>query len=613
MNHMIRHILFCLFTAITAAQVSNAANVTLDHDKLEAEFHSQLHQLAEKCDELKLADQAQLTRKWIVEQSPLFNYAFLVPETDPLAIDQDASQVIKFWHAKLTEYRNAYADQLFQLAQQELAAHRPAVAYRLLHELLRQNGNHADARRILGYRQVSGRWRRPGVTTRSNSPRIAHPKFNWPARQYWHIDSAHFTITTNLSEEAGLELCENLEELYSVWQQMFFHFWSNEGQLAGYFNGRSPSAARKRFRVSYFRSQAEYVQHLTTIESQAAITLGIYLNKQDMVFLFHDSNYNLKPTWFHEVSHQLFHEYRSAPASVGSSANFWAIEAAALYMESLRKHDGYYTVGGLDASRLQFARNRKLIGKFYRPMNELTAMGQQQLQQDSNIRPLYSQAAGMAHFFMDGKDQSLRRPFIEYLGLIYHRRDDRRSLEKLTGTDFATLDQQYQQFLQVTDADLAMLKPNAGSIDLAIGKTGVTDASLPAIAQQTELDWLDLTGTQVSDAGIAHLKQHANLRDIGLAATQITDASLPLLAALPSLEELDISATRITDAGIEQLTTAKNLRILRLAVTQISDSGIAHLASMKQLQSLDLQQTKVTKQGIAQLRQALPKLEIIVD
>ncbi|MGY8770242.1 MAG: hypothetical protein ACKVH8_17635 [Pirellulales bacterium] len=394
---------------------------------------------------------------------------------------------------------------------------------------------------------------------------------------------------------------------------MFFHFWSNEGQLASYFNGRSPSAVGKRFQVAYFRSQAEYVQYLKTFEPQAAITLGIYLNKQDKVFLFHDANYHLKPTWFHEVSHQLFHEYRSAPATIGGTANFWAIEAAALYMESLRKHDGYYTVGGLDASRLQFARNRKLIGNFYRPMNELAAMGQQQLQQDSNIRSLYSQAAGIAHFFMDGKDQSLRRPFIEYLTMIYHRRDDRRSLEKLSGTDFATLDQQYQQYLQVTDADMAMLKPNAGSIDLAIGKTAVTDASLPAIAKQAELDWLDLTGTQVSDTGIAHLKQHANLRDIGLAATQITDASLPVLAALPLLEELDISATRITDAGIQQLTSANKLRILRLAVTNISDAGIAHLASMKQLQSLDLQQTKVTQQGIDQLRKALPKLEIIVD
>ena len=59
MNSIIRHLLICLFTVLTAAQVGYADEVVLDHDTLESEFHSQLHQLAEKCEELKLDTQAQ--------------------------------------------------------------------------------------------------------------------------------------------------------------------------------------------------------------------------------------------------------------------------------------------------------------------------------------------------------------------------------------------------------------------------------------------------------------------------------------------------------------------------------------------------------------------------
>ncbi len=103
-------------------------------------------------------------------------------------------------------------------------------------------------------------------------------------------------------------------------------------------------------------------------------------------------------TWKHEATHQLFNEVRRVRPNLGQNANFWIVEGLALYMESLQIREGYSFVGGLEADRLQFARYRRLCEDYYIPLAQLTAMGKATLQQHAEIRRIYSQAAGLAHF-----------------------------------------------------------------------------------------------------------------------------------------------------------------------------------------------------------------------
>ncbi len=580
--------------------------------EIDQRYQAKLVQLAAKCDEVGLPDQAKITRDWIVRPHGEENLFFLVPESDPWKPQADAPQLVQFWYKKFRTLRDAQADALFQHAQELLIAQDGPASYRTLHEVLRENPDHADARRILGYNDVNGTWRRPGVTTRAKQPRFDHPKFGWPAKSFWQIDTPHFQIMTNDSEAAGLELGQRLEIVYSAWEQMFFSFWSNERQLASYFDGGTPTPVRKKFDVALFKTRGEYVNYLEQTQPRIGITLGIYQFDEEMAFLFHDDSDQAHATWHHEVAHQLFQEYRSASNDVGVNYNAWAIEAVAMYMESLRIQDQYVTLGGIDATRLQFARNRFSMGDFYIKLNDLVAMGRSELQKSPDIGAIYSEAAGLAHFFLDGDGRKLREPFIQYLVDIYQRNDREHSLAMRLGQQtLVPLDQQYAGYLDVRSEQILALPEGAPTTDLALGKcTGIDDRALLRIGSFRQLKWLDLTFTSITSTGVRSLKGCQSLRDLSVASTHIDDAALQTIGKLATLEELDISGTAITDQGLGELRSLSKLKVLRMAVTQVSDEGLLQLSKLKNLEMIDARQTRVTPAGAERLKQALPQVVI---
>jgi glycosyltransferase involved in cell wall biosynthesis len=67
----------------------------------------------------------------------------------------------------------------------------------------------------------------------------------------------------------------------------------------------------------------------------------------------------------------LFQETRPVVGDVARSENFWAVEGIACYMESLAQHEGYYTLGGMNAGRMPAARHRLLEDNFYVPLAQL--------------------------------------------------------------------------------------------------------------------------------------------------------------------------------------------------------------------------------------------------
>ncbi|PQO27124.1 leucine-rich repeat domain-containing protein [Blastopirellula marina] len=599
-------------TAILLVSAATMDTAAPSRSEIDQRYQAELAQLAAKCDEVGLPAQAKITREWIVRPHGEENLFFLVPESDPFEPTADAPPLVQFWYKKFRALRDAQADALFQHAQQLLATQAGPASYRTLHEVLRENPDHADARRILGYNNVNGTWRRPGVTTRAKQPRFAHPKFGWPMKSFWQIDTPHFQIMTNESEAAGLELGKRLEIVYSAWEQMFFSFWSNERQLASYFDGGTPSPVRKKFDVVLFKTRGEYVNYLEKSQPRIGITLGIYQFDEEMVFLFHDDSDQAHATWHHEVTHQLFQEYRVASKDVGVNYNAWAIEAVAMYLESLRIHDGYMTLGGIDATRLQFARNRFSMGDFYIKLDELVAMGRSELQKSQDIGAIYSEAAGLAHFFLDGDGGKFREPFIQYLVDIYQRNDREHSLAMRLGQkSLSPLDQQYASYLAISSEQILALPEGSPTTDLALGKCpGIDDRALARIGTFAQLTWLDLTFTSITSEGVGQLKGCQALRDLSVASTHIDDAALATIGKLNALEELDLSGTAISDQGLVQLKSLAKLKVLRMAVTQISDAGLLQLSKLKNLEMIDARQTRITPAGVERLKQSLPQVVV---
>ena len=393
--------------------------------KLDATYAEQLSQLAAKCDELGLKDEAATTRGWFVHRDAGREYLFLPDDDSAKSPKPSASRVSQQWYERLQALRTAHAEQLFALARQAVAQHEPTVAYQLLHEVLRENPDHAEARRVLGYsKNIRGLWLQFAGTPSAVPGGLDHPKLGWRRRTYWRLETPHYNILTNHSPKAAVELGRRLEDLYALWQQVFFIYWSSEEALAARLaGGNEPLArARPKMNVVLFRNRAEYVSQLTPAQSQIALTLGIYMDEQQTAY-FYAGDESIYPTWYHEAAHQLFQESLPGLVSPGKERNFWLVEGAAMYLESLAQHAGYWTIGGWDADRLQFAHYRALAGDFAMPLAELGKLGRDDLQKSPDIRKLYAHSAGLAHFLMDGEQGKHRPALIGLLKAVYEGRE----------------------------------------------------------------------------------------------------------------------------------------------------------------------------------------------
>lgn len=575
------------------------------------DFQIQLESLAKKCDELSLPEQAAITRRWIIPRHSGRQY-FFVPETsDPAAPAKNAPPAVQQWHTKFTELRRELAAALFEQARRELAADRPAQAYRLLFEVLREDPGHAEARRILGYEKLrSGDWSHPygrGATIVT----LDHPRFGWRRRSYWRLETEHYTIQTNHSAKEALELARQLEDLHAIWRQAFFAFWTNAEVLEDRFDGGDEPLLKKeaRLKVVLFKNRQEYVSQLMEAEPKIGLTTGIY-RATDQTAYFYGGDASVIPTWYHEGTHQLFQETDRFPDEPGKDRNFWIIEGAALWMESLAQHEGYWTIGGFDADRLQFARYRALSGEYALPLARLVTLGRDEVQQDADIRKLYAHAAGLTHFLLEGEHGKYVEPTTRFLRAVYEQADKPETLATILGRAYPELDQGYKDYLQVSDADLATIISPARIRNLSLGRTAVTDAGVKHLAGCTNLAWLDLSLTPVGDEGLPAIKDCRQLKQLFLEGTKITGAVLPLIGELKELEELDLSAVRISDEALASLSNLKKLKVLYLTNSPVSDKCLSHLKGLKQLETLETTGTKITPTGLNNLKLSLPKLKL---
>ncbi len=367
-------------------------------------FLAELNQLAASCDQEGLDDLAGYVRDWFIPRGLDRQYLFSGAPQDCQSFAEDRRERFD----EFQQLRSRQADRLWKLAEQAAVEGELASAVQLMYEILHERPDDERARRGLGLRPP----RKPGDPPLAKLARHPQQALGWPAGRYWRLSTDHFSISTNHSGEAAQELATVLEDFYTLWRQLFVDYWASPAAVRQAVNGRGlPRISAARHRVVLFRSREEYVGYLRRIEPQAEMTLGIYRDADRLAYFFAGEEVpDVQSTWRHEIAHQLFQETRRREPSVGEAYNFWLVEGIALYLESQREFTDYYTVGGIDAERLQFARYRALNESFYIPLAELSVLGRVALQQDPRIRRIYSQAAGLTHFFMDGQRARFAQP-----------------------------------------------------------------------------------------------------------------------------------------------------------------------------------------------------------
>jgi hypothetical protein len=245
--------------------------------------------------------------------------------------------------------------------------------------------------------------------------------------------------------------------LHQVWRQLFAGFYLSEREVRDLFAGnRPPRRQRQPMRVFYYRNKNEYVTALARRQPRIAETLGIYFDAEKEAHFYATDEADAArglPTLHHEAVHQLFQESRPSTRNIAALANFWIVEGVATYFESLVEHRdahgaSYFTIGEAGAGRLPAARERVLRDGYYVPLSQLTQFGKDELQRQPELPRLYSQAAGLATFLMDGEAGRYREPLVRFLSEIYAGRDDARTLANVTGVSLEELDAAYRRFLE---------------------------------------------------------------------------------------------------------------------------------------------------------------------
>jgi hypothetical protein len=453
---------------------------------LQKQHEAQLDAFAQDFADLGLSSEATKCRELA---QPISTALFRVqkpPKEKEGEIPQSLPEKERELRVKFRDVQSKYANELYRLSKRALAAGYPSYAYSLVQEVVRQDSDHAAARRILGYKLRNKEWVTPFAAEKLDKGFVWDDRFGWLRKQdvdryragkrvflgrwmsadqeaairqdfrhAWQVRTDHYMVHTDVSLERGVEIAKALEQFHDFFMQTFAAFFSTPEQMAKLFQTSGPNSnmqiRRDPYDVDYFRTRQEYCEQLRPKIPQIEITNGLYYTGDRMAYFFYKKGQEEQDTLFHEATHQLFYENLRANRAVALDANFWIVEGIACYMESYTAENGQCSVGDPHHIRIRNARDRVIEG-FYVPLEKFAALSMNQFQTSRDIRKYYSQAAGLAHFFMHYEGGRYRDALIEHLKEIYRTTGRQRAvvkgLDELTGVSYAELDQQYVDYMR---------------------------------------------------------------------------------------------------------------------------------------------------------------------
>jgi hypothetical protein len=451
-------------------------------------FAADLEELARVCDDKKLPEAAAQIRLLArpVDSSELRLSAIPRSVQPPLPPDLPPDE--RYWQAQLRFHQQAYAQELYALSRQALAAGHVSFAVDLIREIVRYNSDHTQARKILGFVRSGDEWVSAFEAEMAKQKKVWTDQYGWLPKEHvdryakgdryynrrwmtadkeaqlrqnfdtsaWEIRTEHYLVKTNHSLERGVDLAKKLEDFHGLFFQMMAGFFNSADEVQKLFQGssaRRTAADSSRHVVHFYRARDEYLDVLKKLtDQQIGITKGIFFPKSRIAYFFFDPENDDDSTLYHEATHQLLTGSRPMTGEIGIRSNFWIIEGIACYMESFKREGERFSVGDPGNQRLQAARIHFIDENYYVPLRDFTRMGMQAFQSAKEIRKNYSQGAALTHFFMHCDDGRYREALIEHLSQIYSPtkavRESPDTLDELTGVEDEELDRQYAEYIR---------------------------------------------------------------------------------------------------------------------------------------------------------------------
>jgi len=483
---------------------SNLETLQKAYQDRQIEFSAGIEKLILHCEEKNLPEAAASLRE--LKKSPEWNSLHLeaLPTKVQPPIPTDLPEAEYQWRTQLRTQQTQYAGDLYKLAQRFLKAGFPSFAYNLVRETAIHNPDHNQARRLLGFVRHGDEWMTPFAADMLKKQNVWTDEFGWVKKEHveryrrgerfllklnkwvsaekeeeicrdfrhaWEIRTDHFQITTNHSREKGLELGKALEEFYDIFFQTFAAFFNTPEQLQKLFNGQGAEAkaAVTPYRVHFYRTRQEYIDVLKKDFPQIEVTNGIYLTTNRTAYFYFDPAANNEATLFHEATHQLFYESQQKARQIGEKEHFWIIEGIACYMESFRRGTQGISLGDPQYIRFAGARHNLLNEKYYVPLKDFAALGMNEFQRDPQLVKNYTQASGLAYFFMHYDGGRYREALVTHLSQLYSANDRRRltaqGVDDLTEVPPDELDREYADFCRQLDREQSRGALNTNDVE----------------------------------------------------------------------------------------------------------------------------------------------------
>ena len=481
----------------------NALQLVQDrHQKRYREFCNEISKLE---DEFQRDDQIEVARE--------IHQRLMTPESLSTRVDKlpsevqpefpaDVSEEERQWRKQLRKIEKDYAKDIYVMARGALKQGQHSYAYDLVREVTLHDPDHPQARRILGYIRLDKEWLTKAAYALVKNQYVWVEEFGWLPKDHrqkyldgerfikehadgersfkgrwvnkdkeeelrrdfksaWEIRTDHYLIKTNVSLEKGVKLGKALEEFYEVFQETFAGFFHTPEQLQKLFDdhARPGLTDLKPYTVHFYRTREEYIERLRVYFPTIEQTNGVYMTSDRIAHFYDDPENEHLGTLYHEGTHQLFFESSPGNRQICTNEHFWVIEGIACYMESLHRKNGSITLGDPKYIRFTGARHNLIRESYYVPLREFSGMGMQDFQTAPNLSKNYTQAAGLARFFMQYDNGRYREALVRHLDHLYssdpRKRAQATGLDELTGVEFETLDRQYSEDARQTDSQIS--------------------------------------------------------------------------------------------------------------------------------------------------------------
>ncbi|GIX00522.1 MAG: hypothetical protein KatS3mg111_3854 [Pirellulaceae bacterium] len=563
-------------------------------------FDEELSRLRDIADQLRVEEAIQQLDAWIIPPREDWTVLYLPV---PLADETVAAPAARSFARAFNATRRQFADQLYEMAQQAARQGREHDAFRLLWRTLRENPDHALAARVLGSL--------PAALTspsRVGMGRVTEPLFQWPARSYRTSTSAHFRVTSRAAADITGQVIEELELFHALWSQVFYPLWAPPGWLSEQLEGNNPQPLKRppRAEVYLFADRTEYLHLLGGEEANIAVSVGYYHPELRKSFFYPGEG--LSETLQHELTHQLLQQRCSVDDTLpGRESDIWLVEGVALYMESLRSRGTFWTVGGIDAPRVQVARYRGVRDGFWPSWPAYASAGLHDWKTNPQISLLYAHALGLTHALMDLAGDEKKRVLMATVADVYRGKGGSTGLVDLLGRQEEEAKERYQDLLIVTEDQMEQLAASAARPrDLVLCGSKFHPQGWAHIGRVAEnCQWLDLSFTNGTDDDLQWIGQCRHLRRLSLEGTTVGPRTLRRVFELEGLEELDLTGCRVDDEALEGLTQLRHLHTLWLGETRVTAAVVPQLRLLPKLERCDLSGTLVPDSEIAALQSEL--------